>query len=407
MESVGHSPVSGPTEDAAVIVADNASTDGSAEWMRQNAPGVRFIRFQKNYGFTGGYNRAFATISAELGKVPDYFLLINSDVEVTPDWLYPLEEWMEYHPECAVCGPKLHSAFDRDYFEYAGAAGGFLDHYGYPFCHGRVMGKVARDEGQYDSPEDVLWVSGACMMVRGSVWKELRGLDDRFFAHMEEIDFCFRARLAGKRVCVVPRSMVYHIGGGTLPQDSPGKLQLNYRNNLLMLENNMPYAYALSALYLVLSSVAEDFEYCTDEVKNCIEVFDNMDPRTKSKILETCASYGIGDTKKLLRIRKFLDRSSALVYRLQGKKDYAKAVKTAHKQFKELRKLPEKSKILSYLREDLETGGSKARRVLSIDLDKRLSERVALKCFARGAMIPLYYGSGEDVFERIDEEVSI
>lgn len=223
---------------ASVIVADNASTDGSAEMMNEEFPRVRLIQFDQNYGFTGGYNRALKQIQAQ------YYVLINSDIEVPHGWLQPLVEWMDAHPKCGACGPKLLSYRQRDYFEYAGAAGGLIDNYGYPFCRGRIMQKIEKDEGQYDTPtEDVLWVSGACMMVRASLWKELGGLDERFFAHMEEIDLCWRMQLRGWSVAVVPSSYVYHIGGGTLPGDSPFKLRLNFRNNLLLLENNLPATY--------------------------------------------------------------------------------------------------------------------------------------------------------------------
>ena len=220
--------------DAEVIVADNASTDGSLALLQARFPEVKRIPLDRNYGFTGGYNRALAQVEAE------YYVLINSDVEVSPGWLPPLVEWMDSHPDCGACGPKLLSWHQRDSFEYAGAAGGLIDRYGYPFCRGRIMQKVEKDHGQYDSPQDVLWVSGACLMVRSSVWKALGGLDQRFFAHMEEIDLCWRMQLRGWKVTVVPASAVWHIGGGTLRNESPFKLFLNYRNNLLLLENNLP-----------------------------------------------------------------------------------------------------------------------------------------------------------------------
>ena len=205
--------------DAEVIVADSASTDGSLEMLSQEFPAVRQIPLDKNYGFTGGYNRALAQVEA------DYFVLINSDIEVPESWLRPLVAWMDAHPECGACGPKLLSWHERDRFEYAGAAGGLLDRYGYPFCRGRVMSRVEKDEGQYDAPADVFWVSGACLLVRSLLWKQLGGLDDRFFAHMEEIDLCWRLQLAGYRIDVVPESVVWHIGGGTLPNNSPFKLR--------------------------------------------------------------------------------------------------------------------------------------------------------------------------------------
>ena len=220
--------------DARVIVADNASSDGSLELMQAEFPDVPCIPLAENYGFTGGYNRALAQIEA------DYYLLINSDIEVPEGWLAPLVEWMDSHPRCGACGPKLLAYHQRSHFEYAGAAGGKIDRYGYPFCRGRILQQVEQDLGQYDMPARVLWVSGACFLVRSSVWKELGGLDDRFFAHMEEIDLCWRMQLQGWEVHVVPESFVYHIGGGTLPNESPFKLRLNFRNNLLLLENNLP-----------------------------------------------------------------------------------------------------------------------------------------------------------------------
>ncbi len=233
----------GKVDGAEVIVADNASTDGSMNVMREMFPDVRTIAFDCNYGFTGGYNKAFEELSKT--DSPEYFLLINSDIEVPENWLGPLVGWMDSHPECGACAPKLKSWHERGKFEYAGAAGGYVDRFGYPFCRGRVMKNVETDHGQYDRPEDVMWATGACLMVRSSVYDELGGLDSRFFAHMEEIDLCWRMQLRGYRVTVVPESVVYHVGGGTLPAESPFKLKLNYRNNQLMLRNNLARTFAL------------------------------------------------------------------------------------------------------------------------------------------------------------------
>ena len=215
-------------EGAEVVVADNASTDGCMDVMKNEFPQVKTLQFEKNHGFTGGYNKAFSQIDS------DYFVLINSDIEVTEDWLQPLVDWMESHPECGACAPKLHSWQERDMFEYAGAAGGYLDRFGYPFCRGRVLKRLEKDNGQYDSPADVLWATGACLMVRSSAYRKLGGLDERFFAHMEEIDLQWRMQLAGWRIVVEPKSVVYHLGGGTLPASSR-KIFLNHRNNLAML----------------------------------------------------------------------------------------------------------------------------------------------------------------------------
>ena len=228
--------------DAQVMVADNASGDNSVALMMERFPTVPLRQLNQNYGFTGGYNRALKDLDA------DYYVLINSDIEVPRDWLKPLMDWMDSHPECGACGPKLISFTQRDTFEYAGAAGGLLDKYGYPFCRGRIMQQVEKDLGQYDTPSNVLWVSGACLLVRSSVWKELGGLDERFFAHMEEIDLCWRMQLRGWKVTLVPQSKVFHIGGGTLPNESPFKLRLNFRNNLLLLENNLPATFVAQGL---------------------------------------------------------------------------------------------------------------------------------------------------------------
>ena len=220
--------------DAEVVVADNASADASLEVMASGFPSVRVIALDRNYGFTGGYNRALSEVDAEL------YVLINSDVEVPAGWLEPLTAYMDAHPECGACGPKLLSFADRSSFEYAGAAGGFIDRYGYPFCRGRLLTTSEKDEGQYDTVENVHWVSGACIMVRSKVFHALGGFEEDFFAHFDEIDLCWRMQLAGWKVTSVPSSVVYHIGGGTLPQTSPFKLRLNYRNNLLTLWKNLP-----------------------------------------------------------------------------------------------------------------------------------------------------------------------
>lgn len=222
------SVVAHTTGDAEVVVADNGSTDDSLVWLRLNYPDVRVVRLDKNYGFAGGYNRALKEIESE------YYLLLNSDVEVTEGWWQPLVALLDAEPEVAVVAPKLLSDAERDKFEYAGAAGGFIDYLGYPFCRGRILSKVERDEGQYDDRRDIFWASGAAMCCRSEVFHALGGFDDDFFAHMEEIDLQWRMQLAGWRIMVEPKSRVYHLGGGTLPVSSR-KIYLNHRNNLAML----------------------------------------------------------------------------------------------------------------------------------------------------------------------------
>ena len=221
-------------EEATVYVADNASTDDSLELLKGQFPECRLIVLDRNWGFAEGYNKALAQIDAE------YYLLLNSDVEVTPHWLTPMLALMDAHEDIAACQPKLRAVADRQKFEYAGASGGYLDRYGYPFCRGRLFETVETDEGQYDQQTDVLWATGAALLVRARIYKEVGGLDARFFAHNEEIDLCWRMRIRGYRVVSVPESVVYHVGGGTLPKGNPMKTFLNFRNNLTMLYKCLP-----------------------------------------------------------------------------------------------------------------------------------------------------------------------
>ena len=221
-------------EGVEVVVADNGSDDDSVAFMKAHYPDIRLIEFDKNYGFTGGYNRALAQIEAR------YYMLLNSDVEVTANWLGPMKEYLDEHPEAAACMPRMKSYHQRDYFEYAGAAGGFIDRFGYPFCRGRILDTVEKDEGQYEVATDIFWATGACMLVRADLFHQMGGFDDDFFAHMEEIDLCWRLKNNGHTIRYTPQSLVYHVGGGTLPNNNPFKLYLNYRNNLFLLYKNLP-----------------------------------------------------------------------------------------------------------------------------------------------------------------------
>ena len=221
-------------DNAVVYVADNASTDDSVEMLRSEYPQVKVILLEKNWGFAEGYNKALSQIEAE------YYVLLNSDVKVTHHWLQPLVEFMDAHRDVAACQPKLLSIIDTDSFEYAGACGGFIDLYGYPFCRGRVFNTIERDKGQYDTAMPILWATGACMMIRSSDYWNAGGFDGRFFAHNEEIDLCWRLRLLGRKVYCIPDSAVFHLGGGTLPKSNPMKTYLNFRNNLTMLYKNIP-----------------------------------------------------------------------------------------------------------------------------------------------------------------------
>ena len=221
-------------DEATVYVADNASTDDSVPMLQAHFPDVKLILLDQNWGFAEGYNKALAQVEAE------YYLLLNSDIEVTHHWLTPLIEFMDTHDDVAACQPKLLSMANRDQFEYAGASGGFLDRYGYPFCRGRIFDTIENDNGQYDYPSEVLWATGAALLVRARTYNNIGGLDGRFFAHCEEIDFCWRLRLSGYKVYCLPESVVYHVGGGTLPKSNPMKTYLNFRNNLTMLYKCLP-----------------------------------------------------------------------------------------------------------------------------------------------------------------------
>jgi GT2 family glycosyltransferase len=220
-------------DEAVVYVADNASTDNSVELIRKEFPECKLIILDKNWGFADGYNKALEQIEAE------YYFLLNSDVRVTHHWLTPLIEFMDYHQDVAACQPKILSESNNDYFEYAGACGGFLDYYGYPFCRGRIFDTVEEDNAQYDYNQSILWATGAAMMIRSSDYKAVGGLDGRFFAHNEEIDMCWRLRGMGRKIYCVPESYVFHVGGGTLPKSNPQKTFLNFRNNLLMIYKNV------------------------------------------------------------------------------------------------------------------------------------------------------------------------
>lgn len=217
---------------AEIIVADNASGDDSVPFMKENYPEIRLIELQENTGFTGGYNNALNYIDA------DYYVLLNSDVQVTPNWLEPLINHMENHPDTAVCQPRIKSYHQKDTFEYAGAAGGYIDKFGYPFCRGRIFDKVEKDNGQYNDLQNIFWATGACMITRSEIWHKNGGLDNDFFAHMEEIDYCWRCQNLGYDVKYIPQSTVYHVGAGTLPKNNPFKTYLNFRNNLTLLFKN-------------------------------------------------------------------------------------------------------------------------------------------------------------------------
>lgn len=266
-----------PDEIADVIVADNASTDKSMDVLNEQFPSVKTLVLDKNYGFAGGYNRAIEQIDYE------YILLLNSDVEATEGYLEPLVEALDKDDKLVSVQPKLLAQKAKDKFEYAGAAGGFLDKYGYPFCRGRIFETIETDEHQYDTELDVLWTTGAAMLVRRKEYLENGGLDDRFFAHQEEIDLCWRLASRGYKLRCIPTSILYHVGGGTLDAKNPRKTFLNFRNNLCMI------------------------------YKNAV------------------------DANKILFIRFFLDWMAAAVYLLKGETDNVKAVWKARREFAKMK----------------------------------------------------------------------
>jgi len=261
---------------AKIIIADNASNDESVPFLKEKYPQIQLIELGKNFGFAEGYNRALKTIEA------DYFLLLNSDIEVTPNWLDPLVSFMDNHHEFAACAPVLLDYYHKNNYEYAGAAGGYIDKYGYTFCRGRIFGNVEQADSIPSQPMEVFWTTGACMMVRRDLFMAQEGFDSRFFAHMEEVDLCWRLKNKGHKLAIIPQSKVYHVGGGTLPKNNPFKTYLNFRNNLYLLYKNLP-----------------------DK-----------------------------ELKRTLRIRKNLDRLSAIMFLLTFKlKDFV-AVFKAHKTFR-------------------------------------------------------------------------
>ena len=251
---------------AEVIIADNASTDDSVQWLKTNYPSLQIVINNSNGGYAGGYNQALKKIEA------DYFVLLNSDVEVTENWLQPLLDLMQGNDKIAACQPKLLWDTDREKFEYAGASGGFIDKYGYPFCRGRLFDELEKDSGQYESTTECFWASGACMMVRAHLYHQYGGLDEDFFAHMEEIDLCWRFKNSGYSIFVCPQSVVYHYGGGTLSQQNAHKTFLNFRNGLILLMKNLPVHFVfyniplrifldlLAALKFLSDGKREDFK---------------------------------------------------------------------------------------------------------------------------------------------------
>ncbi len=255
--------------DAEIIIADNASTDDSIEFLEKNFPQVRIIVNDQNYGFAEGYNMALAKVEA------DYFILLNSDIEVTGNWIKPVIELMDNDPEIGACQPRIRSFYEKEKFEYAGASGGYIDKLGYPFCRGRIFQSIEKDEGQYSDTTEVFWATGACLFVRSELFMQYGGFDSDFFAHMEEIDFCWRLKNHGYKIFVCPESIVYHVGGGTLPKASYKKTYLNFRNNLTLLYKNLPRRKKkrVLAMRFILDGVASVKFLCDGHIKDFYAVF--------------------------------------------------------------------------------------------------------------------------------------
>ncbi|RKR83928.1 hypothetical protein BDD43_4143 [Mucilaginibacter gracilis] len=222
-----------------IIVGDNASSDGSVEFLKEEYPTVTILTNDQNYGFTGGYNRILSRIQA------DYYILLNSDIEVTSGWIEPVIRMMEQDALIAAAAPKIKSFSNKALFEHAGAAGGFIDKFGYPFCEGRIFFEIEADRGQYQTSKEIFWASGAALFIKKKYWDECLGFDERFFAHMEEIDLCWRLKNMGLKVMYCAQSEVYHVGGGTLNTESPFKTYLNFRNNMVLLKKNLPFSRAI------------------------------------------------------------------------------------------------------------------------------------------------------------------
>lgn len=245
---IQHSPA-GLSE---IIVADNGSTDESLSLLKEQFPEVTILDLKENYGFARGYNEALKHMDA------DYYVILNSDVEVTQGWLDAPLDLMEADKTIAAVQPKILSYHQKTHFEYAGAAGGFIDRYGYPFCRGRIFDQVEEDKGQYDAETDIFWATGACMFIRADLYHEAGGFDAQFWAHMEEIDLCWRLKNCGYRIVYTPDSKVYHLGGGSLAYDSPRKLFLNFRNNLWLLYKNLPgnQLFSILLMRMILDGIA-------------------------------------------------------------------------------------------------------------------------------------------------------
>lgn len=306
------------TPDTEIVVADNCSTDDSVSFLQQAYPQLRLIQLDKNYGFAGGYNKTLARIEAE------YFVLLNSDVEVTPMWMEYLVKLMDERQEVAACQPKILALNDRKRFEHAGACGGYIDRLGYPFCRGRLFTMLEEDNGQYDTIREVFWATGACLFIRSRDFFEVGGFDDHFFAHMEEIDLCWRLKSRGRSIVCVPQSSVYHLGGGSMSAKNSRKTYLNFRNNWCMLYKNLPdkELRKLALPRFILDYVAAVQMLLTGQFKHALQIPKaRRDYKALKKVLEEKKQENL----RLTTVQQpsgVLTKSLLRMYYLRGKKRF-------------------------------------------------------------------------------------
>lgn len=296
---------------ADIIVADNGSTDNSVEFIEKEFPNVKLLKFTENHGFAEGYNQAIAQTRYK------YTILLNSDAASKEGWIEPIYEYMEAHPQTGACQPKLLSYTTPDEFEYAGASGGFIDKNGYPYCRGRLFSTVEKDNGQYDDICSIFWATGAALAVRSDLYLKVGGLDKLFFAHMEEIDLCWRILLAGYDIKVIPQSIVYHLGGGSLPASNPRKTYLNFRNNLLLLHKNLPDSTRSRKLFVrrLYDTIAWAKFVATLDFKNANAIL-----KAHNDFRQMRKQYNNHPNVDLLDSRTDTHRNIILDYYLRGKK---------------------------------------------------------------------------------------
>ncbi len=307
------------TEDSDVFVADNGSDDDSLNLLAEKFPDVKIIALKENYGFAEGYNRAMKRIHTP------YVVLLNSDVEVTKGWLEPLIAFAEENPQVSAIQPKILSLRNKDCFEHAGAAGGFIDKHGYPYCRGRIFSTIEKDEGQYDVPIEIFWASGAAFFTRTKDYIEAGGLDSRFFAHMEEIDLCWRYLLAGKKIYCVPQSKVYHLGGATLDTENPRKVYLNFRNNILMLYKNLPRQKRDKVIFFrkMLDGLAAINFFMSGKVKNVLSIIDAHKDASDMIKKYYKIEVDITEKKDIISDMKHCNRSILKCYYFNGRKTFS------------------------------------------------------------------------------------